>query len=179
MCPHRTLLLSRSDGHAEDTYEVPQVSPHVMSNIIQYAYTRSVHITNQNVAELLSAADYFLIADLVDACCGFLESQLSPENCISIFTFVESFHSCSKLRSTAELYVLRHFGDVLRVSKEYLELSLERLAEFIDRDELNVKQEEMVFEAILNWTDHRAEDRKKHMAVLLPKVRLYVYLPRF
>ncbi|KTF89115.1 hypothetical protein cypCar_00040494 [Cyprinus carpio] len=140
-----------------------------MSLIIQYAYTGSVFITEENVLELLVAADQFLISGLVDACCQFLESRLCPENCIGICMFTEDFHSCSKLRHKAKLYVLQHFEEVLQVSEEFLELSLEQLEEIIDKDELNVKQEEVVFEAVLHWIDYAPESRRKHIAMLLPK----------
>ncbi|RXN29310.1 kelch 10 [Labeo rohita] len=148
------------------------MSRNIMSLIIQYAYTGSVLITEDNVLELLLAADQFLVSGLVDACCQFLESSLCPENCIGICMFTEDFHSCSKLHHKAKLYILKHFEEVLQVSEEFLELSLEQLEEIIDKDELNVKQEEVVFEAVLHWIDYAPESRSKHIAMLLPKVRM-------
>ncbi|XP_052435689.1 kelch-like protein 10 [Carassius gibelio] len=143
-----------------------------MSLIIQYAYTASVLITEENVLELLVAADQFLVSGLVDACCQFLESRLRPENCVGIRMFTEDFHSCSKLCRKAKLYILQHFEEVLQVSEEFLELSLEQLEDIIEKDELNVKQEELVFEAVLHWIDYAPESRRKHITMLLPKVRM-------
>ncbi|KAF4101933.1 hypothetical protein G5714_016733 [Onychostoma macrolepis] len=148
------------------------MSRNILSLIIQYAYTGSVLITEENVLELLVAADQFLVSGLVEACCQFLESRLCPENCIGICMFTEDFHSCSKLRHKAKLYILQHFEEVLQVSEEFLQLSLEQLEEIIDKDELNVKQEEVVFEAVLHWIDYAPETRRKHIAMLLPKVRM-------
>ncbi|XP_057213003.1 kelch-like protein 10 [Triplophysa rosa] len=167
--PHRTLL---SDKWDSDIYDVQDVSLHIMSHIVECAYTGSVYITKENVAELLVAADRFLMSYLVNGCCHFLESQLDPEGAIDIFTLTQNFQSCSKLHTKAKLYILKHFEDVLRLSKEFLELSPEHLVEFFGRDELSVKQEEMVFEAILCWIHLAPEERKRHMATLLPKVRL-------
>ncbi|XP_056624268.1 kelch-like protein 10 isoform X2 [Triplophysa dalaica] len=168
----RIVFSGRWDSNAEEFYDVSDVSPHIMSCIVQYACTESVHICQENVAELLVAADRFLILKLVDACCDYLESQLSPENCICIFTSVKSFHSCSKLCSKARFFILNHFEEVLRISEEFLELSADDFVEFIGRDELNVKQEEMVFEAILRWVDRAPEERKTYTPVLLTKVRM-------
>ncbi|XP_016129561.1 kelch-like protein 10 [Sinocyclocheilus grahami] len=168
----RVLFSSNWTRIPEQFYDIPGMSRNIMSLIIQYAYTGSVFITEENVLELLVAADQFLVSGLVDACCQFLESRFCPENCIGICMFTEDFHSCSKLRHKAKLYILQHFEEVLQVSEEFLELSVEQLEEIIDKDELNVKQEEVVFEAVLHWIDHAPESRRKHIAMLLPKVRM-------
>ncbi|XP_051501951.1 kelch-like protein 10 [Myxocyprinus asiaticus] len=168
----RVLFSPNWNKLAEHYYNIPGMSPDIMSLILKYMYRRSVCITEDNVTELLVAADQFLISGLVDACCEFLETQLCPENCIGICMFAGHFHSCSKFQSKAKLYILQHFKEVVRVSEEFLELSVEHLEELIGHDELNVKQEDVVFEAILHWIDHSPEQRKKHFAVLLPKVRM-------
>uniref|UniRef100_A0A673GGV3 Kelch-like protein 10 n=1 Tax=Sinocyclocheilus rhinocerous TaxID=307959 RepID=A0A673GGV3_9TELE len=77
------------------------------------------------------------------------------------------------------LYVLQHFEEVLQVSEEFLELPLGHLEAMIAQDELNVKQEEMVFEAIVRWIGHAPENRRKHIAVLLSKVRMGLMSPDY
>uniref|UniRef100_A0A671N751 Kelch-like protein 10 n=1 Tax=Sinocyclocheilus anshuiensis TaxID=1608454 RepID=A0A671N751_9TELE len=168
----RVLLSTNWTRTTEHFYDIPGMSRNIMSLIIQYAYTGSVLITEENVLELLVAADQFIVSGLIEACCQFLESHLRLENCIGICMFTEDFHSCSKLRHKAKLYILQHFEEVLQVSEEFLELSLEQLEEIIDKDELIVKQEEVVFEAVLHWIDHAPESRRNHIAMLLPKVRM-------
>ncbi|CAM4621483.1 unnamed protein product [Leuciscus chuanchicus] len=170
-------LFSNNESSPQHLCEIPGISRDIMPLIIQYAYTRSVLITQENVMELLVAADLILVSGLVEACCQFLESHLCPENCISICKFTEDLYSCSELRCKAKRYILQHFEEVLHVSKEFLELSLEQLEEIIDEDELNVKQEEVVFEAVLHWINHALEDRRQHIVVLLPKVRLGLMSP--
>ncbi|CAM4505686.1 unnamed protein product [Leuciscus chuanchicus] len=168
----RALFSDNRSSPPQHFCEIQGVSRDIMSLIIQYAYTRSVLITQENVLELLVAADMISVSGLVDSCCQFLESHLCPENCIGICKFTEDFSSCSKLLCKAQHYILQHFEEVLLVPEEFLELSLEQLEEIIDEDELNVRQEEVVFEAVLHWINHAPENRRQHIAVLLPKVRL-------
>ncbi|XP_030649761.1 kelch-like protein 10 [Chanos chanos] len=159
---------STSDKHI---YTIPGVSPDMMRLIIEYAYTRFVPITKENVQDLLVAADQFSVMGIVRACCKFLEAQLCQENCIGIWRFAE-FYSCPELHRTAYAYILHHFEKLVRVSDEFLELSLSQLCEIIGMDKLNVKQEDVVFEAILCWINHRPQERKEQMSILLPKVRM-------
>ncbi|CAM4683455.1 unnamed protein product [Leuciscus chuanchicus] len=168
----RALFSNSWSSPAEHFCEIQGISRDIMPLVIQYAYTRSVLITQENVVELLVAAEMISVTGLVDSCCQFLESQLCPENCIGICKFTEDFSSCSKLLCKAQHYILQHFEEVLHVPEEFLELSLEQLEEIIDEDELNVRQEEVVFEAVLHWINHAPENRRQHIAVLLPKVRL-------
>ncbi|XP_048042623.1 kelch-like protein 10 isoform X1 [Megalobrama amblycephala] len=171
--PYFRMLFSTSiNPENKHSYDIPGVSSDIMSLLIQYAYGRPVLISKENVSELLLAADQFLVSGLIEVCCEFLEAQLRSENCIGICGFTERFHSCSELHHKAKLFILQHFEEVLLVSEEFLELSLEQLKEITDKDELNVKQEKVVFEAVLRWISHAPENRRQHIAVLLPKVRM-------
>ncbi|XP_052386310.1 kelch-like protein 10 isoform X4 [Carassius gibelio] len=175
----RMLFSTQWTNTEEQPYDIPGLSSDTMSLIIQYAYASPVLITEENVSELLVAADQFLISDLIDACCQFLEANLCPLNCIGACMLTERFLSCSKLHLKARLYVLQHFEEVLRVSEEFLELPLGHLEELIAQDELNVKKEEVVFEAILRWIGQAPENRRKHIALLLSKVRMGLMSPEY
>ncbi|XP_071393515.1 kelch-like protein 10 [Centroberyx affinis] len=151
-------------------YNIPDVSANMMRLIIEYAYTHSVPVTEQNVEELLAAADRFSITGVTLACCDFLENQLCLENCIGIWKFVDLYY-CPDLRGKAYRFILHHFEEIAGVS-EFLDLSLQQLADIIEKDKLNVKQESAVFEAVLRWIAHSPEERSGHISMLLPKVRL-------
>ncbi|XP_046894805.1 kelch-like protein 10 [Hypomesus transpacificus] len=143
----------------------------MMRLIVEYAYTRSVPVTAENVEQLLATADQFSVLGIVRACCEFLEAQLCLENCIGICKFAE-FYSCPELKHRAYLFILHHFEEMVRSSEEFLELSLPQLCDIIEKDDLNVKQEDVVFEAILHWIGHASQQRKGFIPVLLPKVRM-------
>lgn len=140
-----------------------------MSLILDYAYTGSVVVMEENVKELLAAADRFAVKGVLKASSDFLEQKLCVKNCISTWMLAD-VHNCPDLRQKAYLYILHHFEEVAGSSVEFVQLSVQQLAYFIEKDELNVRQEGAVFEAILHWIDHVPEERRGHMAVLLSKV---------
>ncbi|ROL48890.1 Kelch-like protein 10 [Anabarilius grahami] len=178
--PYFRMLFSTSSTNAEEnSYDITGISSDTMSLIFQLAYARPVLITTENVSELLLAADQLSISGLIDSCCKFLETNLSLKNCIGICLLTERFPSCSNLHHKAKIFTLQHFEEVQQVSEEFLELSLEHLDEMISWDELNVRKEEVVFEAIIRWINHAPENRREHIAVLLPKVRMGLMSPDF
>lgn len=46
------------------------------------------------------------------------------------------------------------------------------MVEIISSDDLNVKNEEIVFECIIRWINHDLENRKQHISKLLRCIRL-------
>lgn len=46
-------------------------------------------------------------------------------------------------------------------SEEFLELELQPLMDILQADELNVKSEEVVFDALIRWIDHQVDQRKQ------------------
>ncbi|XP_060761234.1 kelch-like protein 10 [Neoarius graeffei] len=152
-------------------YSIPDISSEMMELIMEYAYTYRVHITEENVHELLITADYLMVRSLVSECCAFLKAQLCLENCIGIWCFA-CVHAFEKLKQQAFRFILHNFEEMVRISEEFLELTVEQLGEIIENDELNVKQENVVFETILQWMRHAPQSRNAHMGVLLARVRL-------
>ncbi|NXU54038.1 KLH10 protein, partial [Turnix velox] len=172
-CSHyfRALFASKWSSTDKTVYKIEGVTPEMMRLIIEYAYVRTVHVTPDNVESLLVAADQFNVMGIVRLCCEFLSAHMSSENVLGIYR-LSDFCYCPELREAAQTFFLRHFEDVTRTSREFLELSVEEFMGFLEKDELNVKQEEMAFEAILKWIDHSPQERAWHVAALLGKVRL-------
>ncbi|XP_063731609.1 LOW QUALITY PROTEIN: kelch-like protein 10 [Eleginops maclovinus] len=171
----RELFCSLSPPSEHQVFSFSQVSPIIMSLILDFIYTGSVLVTEENVLELLAGAECFSVQGAVNACCHFLEQRLNIKNCVHIWMLAE-FHKCPKLRQKAYLYVLHHFKEVAGFSVKFLQLSVQQLGDLIEQDELNVKQESTVFEAVQHWINYAPQERQGHMATLLSKVRL-LFLP--
>lgn len=171
----RALFTSGWNNTEKKVYNIPGISPDMMKLIIEYAYTRTVPITPDNVEKLLAAADQFNIMGIVRGCCEFLKSELCLDNCIGICKFTDYYY-CPELRQKAYMFILHNFEEMVKVSAEFLELSVSELKDIIEKDELNVKQEDAVFEAILKWISHDPQNRKQHISVLLPKVKFNYFL---
>ncbi|KAM4591954.1 kelch-like protein 10 [Odontesthes bonariensis] len=167
----RDLFCSNPPPSKQQIYNISDVSPNVMSLILEYIYTRSAVVTEDNVLELLAAAHLFAIEGITQACCDLLQNNLCFENCINIWKLADRY-KYPDLMKKSYLYILRHFEEVAGLSQEFLELSVEQLSDLIEKDELNVKEESTLFEAILRWISHAPDARGGYMDILLCKVRL-------
>ncbi|XP_074442894.1 kelch-like protein 10 [Larus michahellis] len=166
--PYFRALFSSNWSNAErKVYKIPGTSSEMMRLLMEYAYTGTVRVTDDNVESLLIAADQFNVLDIVRLCCEFLKSQLCLENCVGIWRFT-GYYYCPDLREAAHEFILHHFEEVSRVSTEFVALSFNDLERLLEKDELPVK-EEAVFEAVLKWVAHDLQNRRQHVVVLLGK----------
>jgi kelch-like protein 10 len=166
--------------HSEEETEVflPGVTSETMSSVLDYAYIRFVDINEKNVCQLLVSADYLSVLGLLELCCDFLRSEFAPENCIYIMRFARDYF-CSSLERDARSFVMSNFVQVSQKSDELLELPPQELQAMIGADELNVKCEEVVWEAVLRWINHDTQNRRGNIVDLMKKVRLGLLDTRF
>lgn len=68
-----------------------------------------------------------------------------------------------KKRRTQQTFFLfrTNFTQIALKSEEFLDLELQPLIELLQADELNVKSEEVVFDALIRWIDHQVDQRKQ------------------
>uniref|UniRef100_UPI00358FBAEE kelch-like protein 10 isoform X2 n=1 Tax=Myxine glutinosa TaxID=7769 RepID=UPI00358FBAEE len=168
----RTLFAKKYYGEQQREFVIRGLTSDIMHFLIQFAYMRSVHITEENVEGLFAAASQFDLSKVTHLCCNFLEGQVCPDNCIGTYKFAQSYF-CSDLEQNIFKFILVHFKHVVK-SQEFLELSVDQLDQIISQDTLNVNKEEVVFHAIVTWIGHHADSRKTHMERLFPKVRFGV-----
>ncbi|XP_076461760.1 uncharacterized protein LOC143294215 [Babylonia areolata] len=108
---------------------------------------------------------------LTKECCKYLKRQLCAENSLGIAAFARAYFRTG-LMKTAMRFANSNFGAVVSGSQEFLELSEDSLYEYLSSDELNVRHEELVFEAICKWIQFQPEVRKPAMPRMLTAVRL-------
>ncbi|KAI3357286.1 hypothetical protein L3Q82_015732 [Scortum barcoo] len=176
--PYFRALFTHWSTPDSRVFDIPNVSPDIMKLIIEFAYTGNVPVTQENMQELFIAADQFNVKGIIEACSDLLEEQLSPQNCIGIWWFTDAYYN-PYLKLKASLFMLKHFEEVATTSEEFLQLSQDELVKIIENDQLIVKKEKMVFEAILRWITFAPEERRGHISLLLSNVRLALMSPEY
>ncbi|CAC5356437.1 unnamed protein product [Mytilus coruscus] len=67
-------------GEMRESHErevrIDGISPDIMEQLIDFAYTADISITQENAQQLLSAANLVQINTIIQACCNFLEEEI-------------------------------------------------------------------------------------------------------
>lgn len=83
-----------------------------------------------------------------------------------------SYYYFIPLREETYRYIVKNFMTVTEQGDEQLMgLTPEELKRIIEDNQLNVKQEECVWDILLKWVDRDPVRRKNDLVYLLPKVR--------
>lgn len=114
---------------------------------------------------------------MVDACAGFLSKSLHLESCVGILNLAES-HALLDLKTSAQGYIISQFSQVVQ-QEDFLELPADSMETILQRDDLNVKGEECVFEALMCWIRARQDERYPLLGTLLSYVRLPLLEPAY
>uniref|UniRef100_A0A5F9CV28 Kelch like family member 12 n=1 Tax=Oryctolagus cuniculus TaxID=9986 RepID=A0A5F9CV28_RABIT len=157
--------------------DIQGLTASTMEILLDFVYTETVHVTVENVQELLPAACLLQLKGVKQACCEFLESQLDPSNCLGIRDFAET-HNCVDLMQAAEVFSQKHFPEVVQ-HEEFILLSQGEVEKLIKCDEIQVDSEEPVFEAVINWVKHAKKEREESLPDLLQYVRMPLLTPRY
>ncbi len=161
----------------QETVTLSDMDPQAVKSLVDFAYTAKITVNEDNVQPLLKAAAILQLFEVVGVCCNFLCAQLHPSNCLGIYSFAEA-HGCNVLADSAQQYLFDHFTKVVK-SDEFTSLSFDRAKKLLSSDNINVSDEEIVFEAAYYWLNHDPYIRKAFAFEMLSVIRLSLLKPRF
>uniref|UniRef100_A0A8C5PXH2 Kelch repeat and BTB domain containing 3 n=1 Tax=Leptobrachium leishanense TaxID=445787 RepID=A0A8C5PXH2_9ANUR len=164
-------MKERDDGNVN----ISNLSPNAVKAFLDYAYTGQAEITEENVDMLFQMSSFFQVPLLSKACSDFLIKSIDIHNCLQLLSISESYGS-SRLYERALDFSLKHFS-LITQSTDFLELNIGVLEKFLQRDDLNVPEEEFVLSAVLSWTKHHLDARERYLPQLLSRVRLHHLSP--
>ena len=164
------LLQSDMKENREGIVRFEEISGAVMEDVLEFIYTGSVEVTQENCKDLIAAANYLLIPGLKKFAGRFLERQMSKSNCVSTFYFAEMYE-CDELITNTRKFIHANFVSVAEMD-EFLNLEATEVERWISSDEISVADEADVFKIVLKWIEQNKSERKACFEQLFRHVRL-------
>ena len=134
----RAMFCSQLNESQQSSVSIQDFSTAIVSLIVEYAYTASIDITEENVQMILRAASFMQIETLENLCTQFLLVHLHPSNCLGIREFALCL-GCSSLYSAADSFCQDHFFEMSE-HDEFLHLTASQVINLVGRDALKVSQ---------------------------------------
>ena len=141
-----------------------------MEAVLEFIYTGSVKVTQENSEDLIAAANFLLIPGLKNLSGRFLERQMSKSNCISTFYFAE-LYQCDELITNTRKFIHANFTSVAETD-EFLNLEAKEVERWISSDEISVAVEADALKIVLKWIEQNKSERKAWFEQLFRHVRL-------
>uniref|UniRef100_A0AAX7TQS2 BTB domain-containing protein n=1 Tax=Astatotilapia calliptera TaxID=8154 RepID=A0AAX7TQS2_ASTCA len=184
---HRLVLSAVSDYFAamftSDVREAKQeeikmegVDPEALRSLVHFAYTGVLELKEETIESLLAAACLLQLSQVIQVCCNFLMKQLHPSNCLGIRSFADA-QGCVDLLNVAHNYTMEHFLEVIQ-NQEFLLLPTAEIVKLLSSDDINVPDEETIFQALMMWVRYDVQNRQQDLGVLLAYIRLPLLPPQ-
>ena len=164
------LFQSDMKENREGIVRFEEISGAVMEDVLEFIYTGSVEVTQENSKDLIATANYLLIPGLKNLSGQFLEQQITKSNCISTFYFAEMYQ-CDELIANTRKFIHANFASVAEMD-EFLNLEAKEVERWISSDEISVAVEADVFRIVLKWIEQDKSERKSSFKQLFRHVRL-------
>ena len=151
----------------ENVVKLQGVEATAIETIVEYFYTATIDINDQNVIEILEAADYLQLEELKGFCSEFLLSLNTAGTSVMNLTLAKLY----RLESLEEAAYQSISNDFELVSDQCCLLSKDDFASCISKLDRIKSHETSIYQAIVKWVKH-SEERKQDFAELLPLVNL-------
>ena len=184
---HRIVLAANSDyfhamfAHAmeESNQEVIElkdenISATAMKIVMDSMYTGEISVNDENVFEVLTAADYLQVASVVEQCCKYLiqmQLRFDVQTYCRVIMLAHQ-HNLKDLKEAMEKKMSSMYKDICEKEEFLSDMNADVLSALLCRDDLSVPSENFVFKSVMQWIKYRKEERIDVAAQVIGAVRL-------
>ena len=148
--------------------EIPEIDQKLLELLIQYIYTGQICIDSNCVFHILAAAHHLLLDEVKEFCFEFLESCLTPNNCITILVTAKQYENFI-LTDQVYKYISDNYETIAK-TPAFLNLDDEKFFFMVyDLKSKFYVNHDLLCRSLLSWTKQNEETRKKYFQSRLSK----------
>ena len=182
---HRIVLAANSDyfhamfahGMKESNQEVIElkdenISAAALKIVIDSMYSGEINVNDENVFEVLLAADHLQVASVVQQCCEYLiQLKFDVQTYCRVITSANR-HGLKDLKEVMESKMASMYKEICEMDEFLSHMNGDVFSALLCRDDLSAPSENFVFNSVMQWIKYRKEERMDVAAQVIGAVRL-------
>lgn len=137
--------------------EITTVPHHIFEGVIRFLYTGKVTVKENEMEQLLEAADMMDLEALKNTLAIHCEKNFDTSNCLDYYTMGSRYQAKGLMKSSME-YSEQNF-DSVKQTERFKEQHLETISDYLQNHKIKTYSEDEICTAAIEWMLHSPEER--------------------
>ena len=139
--------------HNTNIIDVTPLSEHILRTVVAFMYNSEYVIDDNNVIELLKLSGTWSLDILAKLCVEYMNDNITINNACRFYNF--ALYNVDQHKSQILNEFIREHFTSLHESGQLSELSLKNFTDIIEHDDINVKNEDVIFSSAVQIINQR------------------------
>ena len=166
----KNLLTSDMVECAKRKVHLNHIKGELISLVLDYIYYGQITFDKSQLMDMLKAAHYLQIKELIDLCISSVSALLTPKTVLSWLELGQQL-DLDELETHSMQFMIENFTDVLN-EPAFVSFKIEGVTDFFSNLQGPTVNHDVMLNAAMRWVSHDTGSRTQHLEELMEKVKM-------
>ena len=152
------------------------ISAAALKIVMDSMYSEDLHVNDENVFDVLLAADHLQVTSVVEQCCNYLQTEFvqlrfDVQTYCRICTIADR-HGLTELQEATHCKMASMYKEICESEEFLTHMDADHFSSLLTRDDLSAPSETFVLKSVMQWIKYKKEERMSAAAKIIGAVRL-------